>query len=71
MTIDDKMNYMAGELVAITAFLRALASTHPDRSQLAEEFEQRVQMALAATMPTTVTETYLDGLHARADSLRP
>lgn len=71
MTTDEKLSHLAGEIVAVTAFLRAIAATHPNRMQLAEEFELRVQMALAATIPTNVSQTYLDGLQAGVDSLRP
>lgn len=70
MDNEEKINYIGGQLTAMTAFLRALAVTHPDIEQLLIEFEERVQAALASTIPSNATEDYLDGLHAQADSFR-
>lgn len=70
MTDSDLIQYLKGEVVALTALVTVLAETHPDRTQLAAAFEQRCQAVLATTEPAPVREAYLDGLKAAIESLR-
>jgi hypothetical protein len=70
MTPEEKLNFLAGQVAAMNAFLSAVVATHPNAQQLLAEFDMRAQVALAATIPTSVSEAYLDGFRAQADSLR-
>lgn len=70
MRNEEKLNFLAGQVATQTCFLRALAATHPHIEQLLAEFDMRFQVALASTIGANVSEAYVDGLHAQADSLR-
>lgn len=70
MTTDEKINFLAGNVCALNTFLSAVVATHPNVEQLLAEFDMRFQVALAATIGANVSEAYVDGLHAQADSLR-
>ena len=62
-------HYLEGEIVAITALLRAMIETHPNPLQLQLRFEEKYRAALAATTPALGREQYLDGLRSQAGRL--
>ena len=67
--MSDLNHRFEGELVAMTALLRAMIETHPNPELLRSRFEQKFQAALAATVPAPVKEEYLTGLQEQAERL--
>jgi hypothetical protein len=65
----SKADFAAGQINAHLCLLRAMIEAHPKRDQLREAFEMRSQVALAATVPSTVSEDYMQGFQHEVRSL--
>jgi hypothetical protein len=65
----SKAEFAGGQINAHLCLLRALIEAHPHRDQLREDFELRCQVALAATVPSTVSEDYIQGFQHEVTSL--
>lgn len=70
MSPGDRLSYLAGQISAMEATLRALIRTHPEPLALLEAFEQSVQSQTAMTTPAPVPETYIQGQEAEYASVR-
>lgn len=69
MNQHDRVDYLGGQVAALTAFARALIKTHPNRASLLEIFQETEQAALALSESTTVSEAYLSGQRETNQSL--
>ena len=69
MTDSEKIDYLSGQLSGLRAVVYSLIETHPSPLRLQAVFERKLQVVLAASIPTRVTEVYLDGMHAETDSV--
>ena len=69
MTDAEKASYLEGEIVVLSALLRAMIASHPNPQKLLADFEERFQAALSGTVPTTVGDSYLEGMHAARRTL--
>jgi hypothetical protein len=65
----SKAEFAGGQINAHLCLLRALIEAHPQRGQLREDFDLRCQVALAATVPSTVSEDYIKGFQHEVTSL--
>jgi hypothetical protein len=65
----SKAEFAGGQINAHLCLLRALIEAHPQRGQLREDFDLRCQVALAATVPSTVSEDYNQGFQHEVTSL--
>ena len=65
----SKADFAGGQINAHLCLLRALIEAHPQRDQLREDFELRSQVALAATVPSSISEDYIQGFQQEATSL--
>lgn len=69
MSTESMLHLLEGQLVAHRVLLRAMIETHPNRPQLLEVFEAKLQVARATTEASAVQEAYLDGLVQEASDL--
>jgi hypothetical protein len=64
----SKADFAGGQINAHLCLLRALIEAHPKRDQLREDFELRSQVALAATVPSNISEEYIQGFQQEVTS---
>jgi hypothetical protein len=69
MTDAETIQFLAGEVNGLRACIFALFKTHPNRRELAQEFERLIEVQLAMVNPTPVSEHYLDGQGQTVDEL--
>lgn len=64
-----RLDYLAGQMATTRVLLRVLLEAYPNPQQLVKALEHKFQLALAATIPTRVSEAYLSGMADEAGSL--
>lgn len=69
MTDAERLEYLAGQVHALTTFAAAVITSHPARGRLRAEFQRVEQMALALSESQATSEVYLDGQRATNESL--
>jgi hypothetical protein len=70
METGEKIDFLAGEVSALRAFALAVINSHPNLRLLRDEFERLSELQIGLSVPSTVTEQYLDGQRQAADVLR-
>jgi len=65
----SKSDFAGGQINAHLCLLRALIESHPQRDRLREDFELRSQVALASTVPSNISEDYIQGFQQEVTSL--
>lgn len=64
-----RVDFLAGEVAAMRAFLLVLMKTHPDPRRLMADFDRARAIQEAASVPTTVSDEYLAGQEETADQI--
>jgi hypothetical protein len=68
MDQSHKLDYLAGQVNGLTAFLSALIRSHPDLQKLIAEYERTTEAQISMSLPLAVSEEFLQGQNqTRAD----
>lgn len=64
----QKLNYLAGQVNGLTAFVSALIHSHSDLPKLLAEYERTAEAQISVSLPLAVSEEFLQGQNqTRAD----
>jgi hypothetical protein len=71
-TVDhkQKIDFLGGQVAALEAFAIACIRAHPDLASLHSEFIRLNALQEAVSLPTPVSEEYLQGRSATANALQ-
>lgn len=61
MDQSQKLNYLAGQVNGLTAFISALIRSHPDLPKLIAEYERTSEAQTSMSLPLAVSEEFLHG----------
>jgi hypothetical protein len=70
VTDSQRLEFLAGQVAALEAFTVALVNSHPNVALLHAEFTRLNELQASASLPTPVSEDYLDGRAATANDLQ-
>lgn len=64
----QKLDYLAGQVNGLTAFVSALIDSHHDLPKLIAEYERTTEAQISMCLPLAVSEEFLQGQNqTRAD----
>ena len=70
MTDKDRIDYLGGQVAALEAFALAVINSHPDIQLLNNEITRLNVVQESNSLPTQVSEAYLDGQAAIAGDIQ-
>jgi hypothetical protein len=70
MGLDEKLNYLAGEVNGLRAAIFALMEVCPDLLALRAALDQSGEAALSLSNPHPVSEQYLEGQRQAIDGMK-
>ena len=71
MTDIQRTDFLAGEIDAMIAIVSALIESHPDRRMLEAAYAQARKRVTAATITSTVSNSFVRGQHQMVSRLKP
>ena len=71
MTDIQRADFLAGEIDALIAIVSALIESHPDRDQREAAYAQARRRLTAATISSTVSNSFVSGQHQMVSRLKP
>jgi hypothetical protein len=66
----QKINFLGGQVAALEAFVVASINSHPNVALLHQEFSRIKVAQESSSLPTSVTEEYLEGQSATANDIQ-
>lgn len=66
----NKIDFLGGQVSALEAAFLALASIHPAKIELMQEFERLSEKQIGITTPIAVSESYIAGQRQTIDEIR-
>lgn len=70
-SIEEKIDYLQGQVHALTAFAQAALKTHEDPNDLLKVFEEQILKNDANVLPTPMSDAWLSGQRAVQALLYP
>lgn len=70
LRVEDKLDFLGGQLHALRSFAYAVIRATPTPHELQKELDQCIEAAVALSTPVPVEDSYLNGLHEESANLR-
>ncbi len=61
-TVDQRLSYVAGQIMALNIVVGCLLKTHPAREAAAAAMEKECEDAMSHLLPSSLVDAFLEGM---------